>query len=455
MQSLAPETYLGRFKLISPLGKGGMGEVWKAEDERLSREVAIKILPPELANPDLKIRFERESKLLAALNHPNIAQIYEAGEEIPVLPTPGGGTGRIQFLVMEFIEGKSLSQILTSGPLPVLTTVRLGRQMARALGAAHKAGIIHRDLKPANIMVTSRNQVKILDFGLARPMERQGNLATLPDVTTSGMVLGTAAYLAPEQVKGDHADVRSDIWALGCVLYQMLAGHRPFPGDTIPEILAAVLRDEPEPLAGLNPGVPAPLVALVAKCLSKEPNLRPQSAFEISSSLKDIFQQMRPGGAASPAMVSSDSLVSGAVHADPRNIENANRFLKMADAAYPQFALKDSGPSAVEVRHRGIRIGILFCTKERDGGDILAFVSPLFPLPASNRPALYKRLLSLSNGHTDVAQFSIDRLAGMVNLACFRACDSMDQIQFQHTLDVMSETASSLAPPLRKEFGIQ
>ncbi|HSP06469.1 MAG TPA: protein kinase, partial [Acidobacteriota bacterium] len=349
---------------------------------------------------------------------------------------------------------RSLSQILSSGPLPVLTAVRLGRQMARALGAAHKAGIIHRDLKPANIMVTSKNQVKILDFGLARAVERVGAMATLPDVTTSGMVLGTAAYLAPEQVKGGHADVRSDIWALGCVLYQMLTGRRPFPGDTIPEILASVLRDEPKAITGLNPGVPSPLVALVAKCLSKEPNLRPQSAFEISSSLKDIFHQIRPGAAA-PATVSSESIAaSGAVHANFRNIENANRYLKMIDPSFPQFSMKGTAPSAVEIHYHGVKVGILFCTKQRDGGDVLAFVCPLFAVPGTNRPAFLKRLLSLSNGHTDVAQFSIDSAAGMVNVACFRACDSMDPIHFQHTLDVMSETVSGLGQSLRKEFGI-
>lgn len=453
MLALTPETHLGRFKLLTLVGRGGMGEVWKAQDPRLSREVAIKILPPELTNPDLKMRFERESKLLAALNHPNIAQIYEAGEEMPVNPAPNPAALPVQFLVMEFVEGKSLSEILSSGPLPVLTTVRLGRQIARALGAAHKAGIIHRDLKPANIMVTSRNQVKILDFGLARPTEQATLTATLPEVTTSGMVLGTAAYLPPEQVKGDQADVRSDIWALGCVLYQMLCGQRPFQGNTIPEVLASVLRDEPLSIADLNAGVPLPLAALVTKCLSKEPNMRPQSAFEISSMLKDIFHQMRAGGAAAVAL-SSDSLLSGAVHADLRNVETANRYLKTLDPAYPQFSLKDSGPSAVEVKHRGATIGILFCTKERDGADVLAFVCSLFPVPEKNRLQFLKRLLSLSNGHTDVAQFSIDQSTKMVNLTCIRACDALDSAQFQHTLDTMSDAVLNLAMPLRKEFGI-
>ena len=337
----------------------------------------------------------------------------------------------------------------------MLTTVRLGRQIARALGAAHKAGIIHRDLKPANIMVTPKNQVKILDFGLARATERgAGAMPTLPDVTTSGMVLGTAAYLSPEQVKGEHADIRSDIWALGCVLYQMLAGRRPFPGDTIPEILAAVLRDEPASIVDVNAGVPASLAALVDKCLSKEPNMRPQSAFEISSGLKDIFHQIRPGSAA-PALVSSDSLESGAVHVNLRNVDTVNRYLKVVNPAFPQFSMKDAGPSAVEVEHRGAKVGILFCTKQRDGADVLAFVSELFPMPSANREAFFKRLLSLSNGHTDVAQFSIDREAGMVHLTCVRACDSLDPVQFQHTLDAMSDAVINLARPLRKEFGVE
>src|SRR5262245_45928717 len=217
MQTLVPETVLGRFKLIAPLGKGGMGEVWKARDERLGREVAIKVLPPDLANQDLRIRFERESKILAALKHQHIAQLYEEGEEFPVNPQPQPGAEKVSFLVMEFIDGRSLSQALSSGPLPILMAVRLARQIARALGAAHKAGIIHRDLKPANIMLTTRNQVKVLDFGLARPTGGAAGFATMPEVTVSGMILGTAAYLSPEQVRGDAASIASDVWAFGCV----------------------------------------------------------------------------------------------------------------------------------------------------------------------------------------------------------------------------------------------
>ena len=157
---------------------------------------------------------------------------------------------------MEFIDGRSLSQALASGPLPVLTAVRIARQIAKALSAAHKAGIVHRDLKPANIMLTARNQVKVLDFGLARQTSGAPAFAAMPEVTVSGMVLGTAAYLSPEQVRGEAAGIRSDIWAFGCVLYQMLGGRRPFPGESIPEILASVLRDEPEDLLRLNQGVP-------------------------------------------------------------------------------------------------------------------------------------------------------------------------------------------------------
>lgn len=446
MQLLTPESRLNRFKLITFLGRGGMGEVWKAEDELLGREVAIKILPPELANPDLKIRFEREYKILAALNHPGIAHLYEAGEEFAQIPDTPRGPSKISFLVMEFIEGRSLSSILNAGALPVVTAVRLSRQISKALSAAHEAGIVHRDLKPANIMVTARNQVKILDFGLARPLMQHVHTKgpSLPEVTTSGMVLGTAAYLAPEQIKGDQADIRSDIWALGCVMYQMLGGQRPFPQDSIPEVLASVLRDDPVDLSTLNATVPAALKSLIEKCLDKEAEKRPQDAKEISAALKEILLELR-GSPPSPSMAAEPVVQLSAT------AEMLNRFLRMVNPAFPQFTAKEGNVGFVEVDHHGAKIGILVVPKP--SGDQVAFVTPIFHLPEGDSFRVYSRLLSLCNGHTDVGRFSIDEETRTVNLTCARNCSSLESRQFRHTLDAISTAYHKLANPLIQEFG--
>jgi serine/threonine protein kinase len=431
-----------------------MGEVWRAQDPRLGREVAIKILPPELAqDPDSQARFEREIKILAALNHPCIAQIYEAGEDTPVSPGDVPPKEKISFIVMELIEGKSLSDILQSSQIPVSAAVRLGRQIAKALAVAHKAGIIHRDLKPANIMVTSKNQAKVLDFGLARPLSSAG-APILPEVTVPGMVMGTAAYLSPEQVKGNPADHRSDIWSLGCVLYQMMTGRRPFPNNSVPEILAGILRDDPEDLKELNPNLPASLTELVKKCLEKDPAKRPQTAFEVSTTLKYIGNELRspvdrkqqPAAAQAP---SADSTLP-----NPVNIETINRYLKMIDASYPQLPIRKSGASFVEVLHKGAKVGIVITSKPQDRYDLIAFVSPIFKIPSVNVLAFYRRLLSLSNGHTDVAQFAIDPNERSVNLTCVRICAHLDYKEFQYTLDAITRVQANIQSALKTEFAV-
>lgn len=454
MYILTAGTHLGRFVLINLLGKGGMGEVWRAQDPRLGREVAIKVLPPDLAkDPDSRVRFERESKVLAALNDPCIAQIYDHGEEVPILPGSTPGRDRISFLVMELIEGKSLSDILLSGQIPVPTSVRLGRQIARALAVAHRAGIIHRDLKPANIMVTSKNQVKVLDFGLARPFSMVGG-PNLPEVTVPGMVMGTAAYLSPEQVKGHSADIRSDIWALGCVIYQMLAGRRPFPSNSVPEILAGILRDEPEDLTELDPGLNPALAAIARKCLEKDPDQRPQSAMEVAGALKEIYSQLRSAVAGDNrqpvARVEEITSTPNPVH-----IEALNRYLRMINVDYPQLPAKKSGPSFVELIHRGAKIGIVVTSKPKDRYDVVAFVCPVFRYLPDRLENLYKRLLVLSNGQTDIAQFAIDHRTHFVNLTCIRICSHLDSREFQYTLDAMSRVVHRIALPLKNEFGAQ
>ena len=242
--ALTPGTRLGVYDITAAIGEGGMGQVYRATDARLKRQVAIKVLPPSLAvDADRLARFQREAEVLASLNHPNIAAIYGLEES-------GGMTA----LVMELVEGDDLSQRIARGAIPLDDALPIAKQIAEALEAAHEQGIIHRDLKPANIKVRGDGTVKVLDFGLARAMDPAAasgaNVANSPTLTAHatalGMIMGTAAYMAPEQAKGKTVDRRADIWAFGVVLYEMLTGRAAFAGDTVTDIIAAVVTREPD-----------------------------------------------------------------------------------------------------------------------------------------------------------------------------------------------------------------
>jgi eukaryotic-like serine/threonine-protein kinase len=225
---------VGPYELLAELGAGGMGEVYRAHDRKLGRDVALKILPTSFAaDPERLRRFAREARLLAALNHPNIAAIYGLEE-----------SGGVRGLVMELVEGEDLSQRIARGAISIDEALPIAKQIADALEAAHEKGIIHRDLKPANIKVTPDGNVKVLDFGLAKVLGGDGAAPDLPDLdrTHEGMVLGTAAYMSPEQARGHPVDKRTDVFAFGAILYEMLAGHRAFPGETVSDTLAAVVR---------------------------------------------------------------------------------------------------------------------------------------------------------------------------------------------------------------------
>jgi serine/threonine protein kinase len=266
--ALAAGTRLGPYEIATQIGAGGMGEVYRARDMNLGRDVAIKVLPEEVAHDaDRLARFEREAKTLASLNHPNIAIIHGLEK--------ADGT---RALVMELVEGPTLADRIAQGPIPTEEALPVARQIAEALEAAHEQGIIHRDLKPANVKLRPDGAVKVLDFGLARTMEPTGAMSpgpsasptiTSPAMTQAGMILGTAAYMSPEQAKGRAADKRSDIWAFGCVLYEMLTGKRPFEGDDVSDTLASVLRSEPD-LAALPADVPPPIVSLIKRSLEKD-----------------------------------------------------------------------------------------------------------------------------------------------------------------------------------------
>jgi len=257
---------LGHFEILAPLGAGGMGVVYRGRDTRLGRDVALKVLPEAFARDSGRLaRFEREARVLATLSHPGIAAIYglEPGEDGPVL-------------VMELVEGEVLDKRLARGPVPVRQALELARQMAAALESAHAKGIIHRDLKPSNIKVTPEGQVKLLDFGLAKALAPADDETRMSESaegsTTTGVVVGTAPYMSPEQARGEALDRRTDVWSFRCVVYEMLAGGRAFPGHTA-EAVAAVL--EREPVWPALPGeTPAKVVDLLRRCLQKDRNRR-------------------------------------------------------------------------------------------------------------------------------------------------------------------------------------
>ena len=263
---IQPGSKLAYYEVVSALGKGGMGEVWRARDQKLGREVAIKTLPAEFAQDEERLaRFEREAKLLASLNHPNIAAIYGFEED-----------NSTRFLVLELVEGDTLAERLKQGAIPVEESLKLALQIAEALEAAHEKGVIHRDLKPANIKVTPEGKIKVLDFGLAKAFAGEGsdvNLSQSPTLsmaaTQQGVILGTAAYMSPEQARGETVDRRADIWAFGAVLFEMLTGSETFGGRTVSDVLASILKTDPDWTrlpANLHPRIQL----LLARCLDKD-----------------------------------------------------------------------------------------------------------------------------------------------------------------------------------------
>jgi serine/threonine protein kinase len=273
---------LNHFKILDPLGRGGMSEVYVAEDLKLKRKVALKVLPEEMATDTLRLeRFQREAETIAALNHPNIVTIYSVEE-----------AEGIHFLTMELVEGETLKQSIPPDGMDVETFLRFSIPVADALSAAHEKGIIHRDLKPGNIMVTREGRTKVLDFGLAKLLRddsdpNASNLETHAE-TEEGIVLGTFPYMSPEQIQGKRLDHRTDIFSLGIIFYEMITGMRPFRGDTSAELISSILRDTPPPISDLKGNMPELLERMIRRSLKKDPNDRYQTARDVYNELQDV-----------------------------------------------------------------------------------------------------------------------------------------------------------------------
>ena len=288
-------TKLAHYEIIDLLGKGGMGEVYRARDTRLDREVALKVLPGEMADdPERLERFEREAKTVAGLSHPNIVTLHSVEE-----------ADGVRFLTMELVSGASLDQLIPEGGLPLERVFRLGAGVADALAAAHERGIVHRDLKPANVMVGDDGRPKVLDFGLAKLTEdeaafdtagtsRESATLSMP-LTRDGAVMGTVPYMSPEQLRGGTIDHRSDVFSLGALLFEMTTGRRPFGGPSSADVSASILQTTPPLVTQLKPELPRHLARIVAHCLEKEPERRIQSALDVRNGLQALRDEVRLG----------------------------------------------------------------------------------------------------------------------------------------------------------------
>jgi serine/threonine protein kinase/Tol biopolymer transport system component len=371
--ALSPGTRLGPYEIIAAIGAGGMGDVYKARDTRLERMVAIKIV-----RTDFSERFQREAQSISALNHPNICTLHDVGEQ-----------DGAAYLVMEFVDGAPIA-----GPLPLADVIKYGVQIANALDAAHRAGIIHRDLKPANVMAT-KSGIKLLDFGLAKlqpktTRDQIGNEATVAALTGAHTVIGTPQYMAPEQIEGREADVRTDIFALGCVLYELVTGKRAFEGKTASSVMAAVLATEPRKISELVPLTPDSLEWIVSRCLQKDPDARWQSARDVALQLQWLADRpaaVVPAGTAAPPKSSNRrslliGLAFGAIVASTVVAALMNGRASRAQTSHEVTSLSLTLPAGVSLLDGAVNPSIAISPD----GRLIAFVGL-----TKTGPAIYRR----------------------------------------------------------------
>ena len=312
LAALMPPATLGPYRIVGPLGSGGMGEVLLAEDPKLGRRVALKVLPQAMADdPERRGRFEREARAIAALNHPNIITIYSVDEQ-----------DGVPFLAMELVVGKTLTEVIPGQGMTLDQLLQVGIPLADAVGAAHQRGITHRDLKPANVMITDEGRVKVLDFGLAKLREESpldGLTATMAaaPVTGTGRIVGTVAYMSPEQAQGKPVDARSDVFSLGILLFEMATGDKPFKGDTNMSVLSAIIKDTPSSVTELRQDLPRDVGRILRRCLAKDPDDRYQTAKDLRNDLRLLKEDVDSGVAmrAQPSSQISQAAVSGAAGA--------------------------------------------------------------------------------------------------------------------------------------------
>jgi serine/threonine protein kinase len=349
-------TTISHYRIVGQLGQGGMGVVYKAEDTRLDRTVALKFFPPQaLLTEDDRARFYREARAAAALHHPNIATVFEIDEvvipaEAGISTGSTGASATTPLIAMEYIEGETLTERIARGPLPINDVISIATQAAEALKAAHAKSIVHRDIKSGNVMLTSDGMAKILDFGLAKT-------AASTKLTQMGSTRGTFAYMSPEQARGEEVDARSDLWSLGVVIYDMISGRMPFAGDYEQAVVYSILNEDPEPLTALRTGVSMDLEAVVEKCLRKSAKHRYQSAAGLIADLEAL--SVTPSQKSGPLSVlqtaaSAKSLRTGA----PKKV--LGRWPLVAGAAALGFVLawilfgrvgRDESPSQFDVKH--------------------------------------------------------------------------------------------------------
>ncbi len=336
---------LGHYEILEKLGEGGMGAVYKARDQRLERLVALKVLPHDrMSSPEAKRRFTQEAKAASALNHPNIITVYDISSE-----------DGVDFIAMEYVDGRTLESVLAEGSLPMVEVLKMAREVASALAAAHAAGILHRDLKPANIMVRTDGLIKILDFGLAKltsaePAGESDVTRTL-EQTRAGTILGTIAYMSPEQAEGKKLDLRSDVFSFGAVLYEMATGRRAFQGSSQASLLASVLRDEPKPAVEVRGDLPAALAKVIQQCLSKDPASRPASMAEV----KPMLEGMSTATAILPAAPALAPPAKERSRRERRNREDRPRTWKRAAWLWVPLAIASIFGFLADERH-GTRV---------------------------------------------------------------------------------------------------